>query len=178
MNWPIYGYSGVPSSEQLINEFLLQAENRYGPRGPAVTFTVENTPPGGAIDVIFNPGRTHGRVRIPAGLQEYDRHGRLAHESIHVLSPADQTDATVLDEGLACLFAFELFEYRPPNGLLFWKYSAAFAVVSFLRLMYPDAISQMRTMGERLVTITEAQIMHTCPAFPRPAVHFLVQRFY
>jgi hypothetical protein len=109
MNWPIYGYSGVPSSEQLINEFLLQAENRYGPRSSAVTFTGENTPPGGAIDVIFNPGRTHGRVRIPAGLQEYDRHRQLAHESIPVLSPADQTDATILDEGVAW--------YSPSNFL-------------------------------------------------------------
>jgi hypothetical protein len=95
MEMPHYGYSGTGdnvSDEDLVNDFLTQAEALYGPRFPSVTFEVLKTPALGALDSNFDPAANHVIIRIPADRQGNDRMGALAHESLHVFSPATHAE--------------------------------------------------------------------------------------
>ena len=49
------------SDEDLVNDFLKQAEALYGPRFPRVTFEVLKTPAMGAQDSNFDPAAKNQR---------------------------------------------------------------------------------------------------------------------
>ena len=102
------------SDKDLVNDFLTQAEEFYGPRFPGVTFEVRESPANGALDSNFNPAANRVIIRIPADRQGNDRTGALAHESFHVFSPATPAELKILDEGLATQFAFRVVNYHPP----------------------------------------------------------------
>jgi hypothetical protein len=181
MQFPQYGYSGVPqgpppppSNDELVDGFLAEAEALYGPRFPGVTFHVQSEPPNGALDSVFDPATNHVTIHLPLGQPE-DRAGQLAQETIHVLSPATPQEATVFDIGLASLFAAQ-HNYFPPVDR--YDYRAACLVVEWLNHLCPLAIRNLRDHQPRVAFIAENAIRQACNAFPRYAAQFLVQRIY
>ena len=164
------------SDKNLVNDFLTQAEELYGPRLPGVTFEVRESPPRGALDSTFNSAQNHVIIRIPADRQRNDRIGALAHESFHVFSPATPAELKILDEGLATQFAFRMVNYHAPINL--WNYRAAWAVVDWLDHLCPNAVRELRRAQPRVALIEENEIIRVCRELPVYWAHFLVQRFY
>ena len=164
------------SDKDLVNDFLTQAEEFYGPRFPGVTFEVRESPANGALDSNFNPAANRVIIRIPADRQGNDRTGALAHESFHVFSPATPAELKILDEGLATQFAFRVVNYHPP--LNFWDYRAAWAIVDWLDHLCPNAVLELRRAQPRVALIEENEIVRVCRELPGYWAHFLVQRFY
>jgi hypothetical protein len=177
MPFPHYGYSGVSRrpNEDIIEDFIAQAENLYGPRFPGVTFAVQ-VAPSGPLHSDFDSSTNRVTVRLPDGLSENDRIGQCAQESIHVLSPATSREATVFDIGLATLFAIRVHNYTPPAHK--HDYRAAATVVEWLTFMCPNAIQALRSSQPRVALLQESDILHVCNALPRYAAQFLVQRIY
>src|SRR5438477_6019110 len=92
------------SNEDLVRQFLATAEKFYGVLPPVrATFEVQEV--SGELHAEWDKERNHVTIRIQQGWDDYQRKGRLAHESFHVFSPATLSEATYLDEGtrrIAC----------------------------------------------------------------------------
>jgi hypothetical protein len=180
MQMPQYGYLGTqvpppaPPDDDLLNQLLVEAEGLYGPRFPGVTFTVQNEPPDGPLDSVFDPATNHVIIHLPSGQPEH-RTGQLAQECIHVLSPATPKEATVFDRGLASLFAAR-HNYFPHADR--YDYRAAALVVEWLNHLCPAAIQQLRVDQPRVALIGEKEIVQACNTLPLYAACFLVTRIY
>src|SRR5437867_4332792 len=75
------------SNEDLVRQFLATAEEFYGvPPPERATFEVQEV--SGELHAEWDKERSHGTIRIQPGWDDYQRNGRLAHESFHVFSPA------------------------------------------------------------------------------------------
>lgn len=181
MQFPQYGYSGVPAGppppptdDELVNQYLIEAEALYGPRFLGVTFHVQSEPAHGALDSVWDPATNHVTIHLPAGQPE-NRAGQLAQEAIHVLSPATPQEAIVFDRGLASLFAAQ-HNYFPHADR--YDYRAACLIVEWLNHLCPLAISRLRDHQPRVALLQQVEITRLCNTFPAYAAHFLVQRIY
>jgi hypothetical protein len=162
--------------DDLVEDFLIQAERLYGRRFPGVTFEVQESPPGGELHSEFNPDTNHVIIRIPADRQGIDRTGALAQESIHVLSPVKPEDTKIFDLGLATLFGIQACNYHPFAD--YGIYPDACAAVRRLYDLCPDAIRQLRHAHPQVSLIEENDILRACNGLPRETAQFLVRQAY
>jgi hypothetical protein len=176
MEVPSSAYLGSKrmSNHDLVEFFLKEAERRYGPRFPDVTFEVQNSGARGPLDSCWNADTNHVVIRLPQ-LEEHDRVGQLAQESIHVLSPATSKEATEFDRGLATLFAVRCFKYHHPSSR---DYVDAFEAVKLLEDLCEKAIPRLRDMQPRVALIRADDILGECNKFPGNKAHFLVRTIY
>jgi hypothetical protein len=172
-----YGYSGAKGDMNvaLVLEFVAEAEKRYGSRVPDIGVDVME---GDGPHTQFFEGRKHATVRIPLGLKDFDRRGQLAHEAIHVFSPADLDEATYLDEGVAAIFAAEIQNYYPPQDKEHLMYWSALSVSACLIQMHPTSIQELMKRCVRLARVKSDDILAVCPSFPKVSAHFLARKFY
>ena len=164
------------TNNDLVENFLANAERLYGPRFVGISFEVQETGPRGPLHTDFNPSTNHAIIRIPSGLSDLDRAGQLAQETIHVLSPATPDEATVFDRGLATFFAVGECQYCPPRERR--NYLDALEAVSRFNDMCPTAIRCLRSVQPRVALIKEEDIVRACNRLGRETAHFLVRRSY
>jgi hypothetical protein len=164
------------SNEDLVEEFLVKAEKLFGPRFRGVRFKVQESPRG-QLHSEFDPSTNHVTILLPKGLNENDRKGQLAQESIHVLSPATPNEAKVFDRGLATFFVVNVLGYPRPDRNQ-QDYLNALEAVERLNEKCPDAIRTLRSAQQRVALISADEIIKVCPDFPESDARFLVQPIY
>jgi hypothetical protein len=163
------------SNEDLVAQILEEAERFYRAARPVgATFEVQEVPD--ALHADWDKGRNHVTIRIQPGWEEYQRHGRLAHEAFHVFSPATIAEATYLDEGLATLLAKHCCNYLPPPDQT--KYCLALCLVERLIGTCPKCIGKPVSGGRRIALVSGSDIIAACKKFPPADADLLVRRFY
>jgi hypothetical protein len=163
------------SNQDLVTKFLEDAENFFcAPRPVRATFDVQEIP--NALHADWDAARNHVTIRIQPGWDDYQRRGRLAHESFHVFSPATLAEATYLDEGLATLLAKQCLSYLPPPDQK--KYCEALSLTERLIAACPGAIKKLTRGGKRIALASANDIVSVCKDFPAGDADLLVRKFY
>ncbi|MEC5407583.1 hypothetical protein VOM14_18710 [Paraburkholderia sp. MPAMCS5] len=129
------------------SDILHKLELEYGPRDRAYTFVGVDFH--GERPHIWYPGnRQHVAIRLSmSALDDIPRaFYQLAHECVHLLSPSVEHHASVLEEGLATLFAetYALRAYNQHFSPSINGYARAASDVRELLGFHPDAISALR----------------------------------
>jgi hypothetical protein len=163
------------SNEDLVRQFLATAEELYGAPPPVrATFEVQEI--SGELHAEWDRERNHVTIRIQPGWDDYQRKGRLAHESFHVFSPATLSEATYLDEGLAALLAKHGLNYLPfPDQT---KYCEALSLVERLIATCPKSVRKLIDRGRRIAIVSASDIVAACHKFPASDADLLVRKFY
>ena len=104
---------------------------------------------------------------------------QVAHEVIHCLSPTEAKAATVLEEGLASLFAIE---YAFTNGNGIWtskeqEYTDASELVKQLISIDSAIIKKLRMVQPTISLIDKDLIMRTNTNVPEELANNLIKRF-
>jgi len=162
------------NDEDLVRSFIADLEKRYGkpPIDPA-SFEFQEVP--NALHADWNDVTNHVTIRLP-DWGEFHRKGQLAHESFHVFSPAKQSEATYLDEGLATLNAKQSRDYKPdPNS----KYHEASALVErLIEMCSDDCIRRLFIRKGRIALVSASDIVAVCDKFSPADANLLVRKFY
>lgn len=171
---PAVGFAATPLQNStgwtftlttLLGDCLSHAEAQFGQRD--LTYTVLGVEFGGPNPKIWYPGDCkHVSVMLSAScLNDIDRAiFQLAHEVVHLLSPTGQSDANVLEEGLATHFQHY---YSKLRGIAYTnddqKYLAAERDVQTLLALKHDAIKLVRQTQPCISKITDQQLLAVCP---------------
>ncbi|SRR5436190_21178964 len=162
------------NDDDLVRSFIADLEKRYGnpPINPA-SFEFQEVP--NALHADWNDVTNHVTIRLP-NWGEIHRQGQLAHESFHVFSPAKQSEATYLDEGLAALNAKRSHDYKPhPNS----KYHEALALVErLIEMCSDDCIRRLFIRKGRIALVSASDIVAVCDKFSPADANLLVRKFY
>lgn len=155
----------------LLGEFLYRAEQRYGPRHEGWTILgVEFRDDEGSPNVWYPGTRRHVAVRLSKEAKFNFKLAafQLAHETIHLLAPNGGGKATVLEEGVAVMFADQMaaeFSLDAHQNEEF--YIAARNAVADLIGLDKDAIKTLRQRERAFFRMTPPMIMTMisgCPA--------------
>jgi hypothetical protein len=164
------------SNQELVEEFITEAQRRFGKRTNLPGFSVEDVI-NGPQDATWDEGKNHVHIRI-SGWDDFHRKGQLAHESIHVWSPATNREATYLDEGLATFFAVDFCKYHKPQPPNQANYLEALDLVSRLIVAQPDCIKELTSTGTRIALLTESDILRVCTTCAPSDAERLLHKFY
>ncbi|MBC3950183.1 hypothetical protein [Pseudomonas folii] len=163
-----------------LGDMIAEVEKRYGQRDQSWTVLgIEFSPNG---PQIWYPGnRKHVAIQLaPNALQDtvlacY----QLAHESVHLLSPAGGRGAPVIEEGLATVFSEDYVQqvfFR--KGLTnMSSYSEAATLVRDLLSIAPDAISRLRSIEPAFTKMTNATFIEAELEAPESLVTQLLSQF-
>ncbi len=160
-----YGFTFTLASR--LGQLLALAEERYGPRDQSYTVLgVEFT--AGGPQIWFPGDRRHVVIQLSLECltQEWRAMWQLAHECVHLLSPVSNGPGTIVEEGLATLFAQEYMARTlgvpaPSTGMA--SYDDACARVGALLALAPDAIRRLRTIEPTICHISAALIRQVAP---------------
>ena len=164
-----------------LGRILRIAEERYGTREQSYTilgvhFTQNKVP-----NIWYPPSGKHIIIQITMDcMHEMNRAvWQVAHEVIHCLSPVELGEASVLEEGLATLFAIE---YTRENGNGFWesddqRYTEASELVKQLISIDSDIIIKLRKIQPTISLIGKDLIMQTNSNVPEELANNLTKYF-
>lgn len=179
--------SGMSYDERLAH-MLSIAEQIYGSRVHQPTIL----PVAFHMDLpqIFRPTSTTIEVRLPFNYKAQREHScyMLAHECVHLLSPADINTVTVLEEGLATSFAHSYIRDYPAgdwdHSPEFWshsgdqRYDVARALVECFLSTRPDAIQRLRERERVISNIGANLITEIYPGVSAFVASCLTARFW
>ena len=163
----------MSNDDDLVRGFIADLEKLYGtPPIKRPTFEFQEVP--NALHTEWNDATNYVTIRLP-NWGEIHRKGQLAHESFHVFSPARQSEATYLDEGLATLNAKQSQNYKPhPKS----KYHEASSLVEHLIATCPDSIRKLLSLKGRIALVAASDIIAVCKDFPLSDANLLLRKFY
>jgi len=164
----------MSNDDDLVRGFIADLEKLYGtPPIKRPTFEFQEVP--NALHAEWNDATNYVTIRLP-NWGEIHRKGQLAHESFHVFSPAKQSEATYLDEGLATLNAKQSQNYKPhPKS----KYHEALSrVEQLIGICSDDCIRKLLSLKGRIALVSASDIVAVCKKFPLPDADRLVRKFY
>ena len=164
----------MPNDDDLVRGFIADLEKLYGiPPIKRATFEIQEVPD--ALHADWNDVTNHVTIRLP-NWGEVHRKGQLAHESFHVFSPAKQSEATYLDEGLATLNAKQSQDYKPHRNS---KYHEALVLVErLIEMCSDDCIRRLFIRKGRIALVSASDIAAVCDKFPSADANLLVRKFY
>ena len=163
----------------ILGDSLIKAEQRFGNRDKDYTilgieFLNHHCP----YIWYINNGK-HIIIRLTLSCIDDFNQGvfQLTHEVIHCLSPDVNVRATILEEGLATLFATE---YSINHGALKatdQKYLDACGLVNQLLKIDADIIKKLRQSQSKISLINEADILKINNNIPKKLAFELTQVF-
>ena len=164
-----------------LGHILSTAEEKYGKRDTSYTllgveFNQEMQP------IIWYPGnKKHIVIQITLDCLDNINQAifQVAHEVIHCLCPTGDSNANVLEEGLANLFSIE-YTRENDNGI--WeaseqKYTDASELVERLLSYDTDIIKKLRLIQPTISLIDENLILQMNPNIPSELANKLVAKF-
>ena len=164
-----------------LGEMLIVAENLFGQRDHRYTFLgIEFT--NDAPHIHFEPNKNMiMQLHMGAMLEPMETYAEMAHECIHLLSPCPQRPVTILEEGIAEVFAYIYMrdtmkhELKPkPPGT---AYHEAAELVAMLMSINPYGIKQMREEEPTISLITKSLIWKHYPMLDEGVAARLARTF-
>ena len=167
---------------RLLGRFIASLESAYGPRDHAYTLLgVEFC---GERPQIWYPGgkaRKHISVMLTdaARLEPNRATFQLAHEAVHVLSPSEERNSCVAEEGLANGFSERVSADFGHNFLSdYAPYAYCTTMLFKLEAIHPDAIRLIRNIEPSFSAWTPATILQACPQTPQLLAEALCEKFF
>jgi hypothetical protein len=166
--------------DKRLEHMLGLAEKRFGARTHNRALKPVSFHSG--VPQVFYPTPTELAIRIGLRCETDYVRGcyQLAHEAIHVLSPVDYGNTTMLEEGLATSFAHEYIRDHVGTD---WshsgdaRYDAARALVECFLTPRPDAVSHLRKQQPVISSIKADMIRQAYPDIPRAVCDQLTTLF-
>lgn len=173
------GYTWTLASR--LGEMLALAEERYGPRDHS--YTVLGVEFMAGIPQIWYPeNRRYIVIQLSLECLTDKRRAywQLAHECVHLLSPTGGGPATMLEEGLATLFAQEYMARTlgvPTSSTGMASYDDACGRVGALLALAPDAIRRLRAIEPTISHVSAALIRQVAPQVSEHEAYVLAAPF-
>ncbi|NVZ16692.1 MULTISPECIES: hypothetical protein [Pseudomonas] len=163
-----------------LANMLYKAEQLYGPRD--LSWTVVGVEFGTDIPSIWfpQPGKNVAiRLTTSALDSKETAYYELAHECIHLLSPAGRVVVPVIEEGLATVFSEDYYEevFQQKATTRMPSYAKAAALVRDLLSIAPDAILRIRSVQPAFTLITEKTFLDAGLSVPRALIDELLLPF-
>ena len=163
-----------------LANMLYKAEQLYGPRD--LSWTVVGVEFGTDIPSIWfpQPGKNVAiRLTTSALNSKETAYYELAHECIHLLSPAGRVVVPVIEEGLATVFSEDYYEevFQQKATTRMPSYAKAAALVRDLLSIAPDAILRIRSVQPAFTLITEKTFLDAGLSVPRALIDELLLPF-
>jgi len=164
-----------------LGEMLLIAENLFGHRDRQYTFLgIEFTNDAPHIHFEANKSMIM-QLHFGALLEPMETYAEMAHECIHLLSPCPQKPVTILEEGMAEVFAYIYmrdtmnYELKPkPRGT---AYHEAAELVAMLMSINPHGIKQLREEQPTISLISKSLIWKHYPMLDEGVAARLARTF-
>ena len=108
---------------------------------------------------------------------------QLAHETVHLLAPTGGSDATNLEEGVACYFSgYYMEKVLKENSYNWWDTGNARydSVLNVVKPLLDNDIGCIRRLRERQPSFTKMSVDDIRSEFPKISdadAHFLVRKF-
>lgn len=171
------GYTYTLASR--LGEILRAAEEQYGPRD--TDFTVLGFEFCGNVPQIWFPGNCqHIIIQLTPNSMNCLAKAvfQLAHETIHLLDPVSNGNASVFEEGVATLFSEQRSSLlRPLYVSSHPKYKAAARLAKQALYSRPEVIKVLRARGNRFSDITSTQLLEECPELDQHVAETLCRSF-
>ena len=163
-----------------LGDMLIKAEKMFGARDYSYTVLgVEFSCEGPCI--WYSENRRFITILISSDVDSYSRVlYQLAHETVHLLAPTGGSNATNLEEGVACYFASHYMKeavkeerWKPADP----RYRHALKIVSPL---LDSDLGCIRRLRERQPSFTKMSVDDIRSEFPKISdadTHFLVRKF-
>ena len=146
--------------KQELTQILEEAEYLFGPRDPSIELLEPRI-----SEKAYGQGFGYQKIRIYLTRRSRDEPQiasyELSHEAIHLLSPINWGEATMLEEGLATYFSFKYM--KRVRGIQFEttgrrKYDAAQRAVSKLLAKNEFLIKELR-VHQPVISKIDAKLM-------------------
>jgi hypothetical protein len=174
------GYSWTLPSR--LGDMLGRAEEQFGPRDKEYTVLGIEFGPDPSPHLWFpgNAKRIVIQLASNALLSDYVAQYQLAHECIHLLAPSGMQGATVMEEGLAVVFAEDYVRPLNPcnSPTTEAKYVASAALVRPLLSIRRDFIRQLREIEPSFRLMKADQVRHVVPEASADAIRRLLLPYY
>lgn len=163
-----------------FGEMMTIAQDLFGPRDPSYLF----------IGIEFVDGHQRARfvsntclsilLSFKAMLNPMEAYFEMAHECIHLLSPDPTKPATILEEGMATVFALIYMRDTMKVTSLTSRqeaYEEATALVAMLMEIDPYGIKKMRQEEPAIRKIDKSLILKHYPTIPEGVAARLARTF-
>jgi hypothetical protein len=159
------GYTWTLTSR--LGDMLEKAEKAYGMRD--MSFTILGIEFRDSNPQTWYPGDCKHiaiQLSIDSATNNFQACYQLAHECVHLLSPAVEIGSNVLEEGLATFFSHKYVEeeFGDPMPATMQSYESARQMVDKLLAIDPYAIKELRSIEPTISKITAEQILMFYPS--------------
>jgi hypothetical protein len=163
-----------------LGDMLHEVQERFGPRDRSFTILGVEFEADGPRTWYPVPERKNIIIQLSLEAVDDERKAvfQLAHECVHLLSPALPNQVTLLEEGLASHFSVEYVRTAFNMDCSLWvtgRYAEAMAAADALLRLEPTAIRTLRAREPMISQITATMLREACPALPQEAAQSLAQ---
>ncbi len=170
-----------PTLASRLGEMLLIAENLFGRRDHAFTFLgIEFTEGLPRIQFEANKGMIM-QLPVHAMFEPMNTYAMMAHECIHMLSPCPRRPVTILEEGIAEVFAYiymrDTMKFEIPPKTPGSAYHEARELVAVLVNLDPYGIKRIREEEPTISLISKSLIWKHYPMLEEGVAARLARTF-